>query len=116
MSAHKTQNITLSPFVERVVNNFEKRLLVIITKRSVVMRVVSLLIGPTHNVSFRRQVQFIGTCPDQVKYDLNPRGSLHWVRGLTLDTPPGLCTWACRLGASSFRRVRGRFYRDMCLT
>ena len=63
MSAHKTQNITLSPFVERVVNNFEKRLLVIITKRSVVMRVVSLLIGPTHNVSFKRHVQLSGHVP-----------------------------------------------------
>ena len=116
MSAHKTQNITLSPFVESVVNNFEKRLLVIIPKRAVVMRVVSLLIGPTHNVSFKRHVQIVGTCPELVKYDLNHRGSLHRVGGLTLDTPPGLCTWTGRLGASSFPRVRGRFYRDMSLT
>ena len=92
ISAHKTQNITFSPFVERVVNNFEKRLLVIITKRFVVVRVVSLLIGPTHNVSFKRHVQITGTCPEQVKYDLNHSGSLHRVGGLILDTPPGLCT------------------------
>ena len=67
MSAHRTRNITLSPLVERVVNNFEKRLLVIITKRSVVVPVVSLLIGPMHNISFKRHVQIFGTCPEQVK-------------------------------------------------
>ena len=72
---HRTQNITFSPVVERVVNNFEKRLLVLITKRSVAVRVVSLLIGPTHNVSFKRHVQIIRACPEQVKHDLNHRGS-----------------------------------------
>ena len=79
MSAHRKRNITLSPFIEKAVNNFEKRLLVIITKRSVEVRVVSLLIGPMHNVSYKRHVQIIETCPEKVKYNLNHRGSLHRV-------------------------------------